>query len=153
VSGLPVARHHDHRASSRREHVLAVWLVRRGLERCATGSGIEGRPHMAVSVCELTRDLEELIAALDRRVRRVEQAGEADIARDAAALRAKAVTRLAELTGTRLPTATMAAGIIGDRADAAISHAAGRPGSMETTAPEEERCVTTTAAPCSAGDR
>ena len=46
----------------------------------------------------LTRELEELIAALDRRVPRVEQAGEADIARDAAALRAKAVSRLADLT-------------------------------------------------------
>ena len=43
------------------------------------------------------RDLTELIAALDRRVPRVEQAGEATIAREAAALRAKAVERLAEL--------------------------------------------------------
>ena len=41
--------------------------------------------------------LEELIAALDRRVPRVEQAGETGIARDAAALPAKAVTRLTEL--------------------------------------------------------
>jgi hypothetical protein len=55
---------------------------------------------MAVSARDLTRDLEELIAALDRRVPRVERAGEADIARDAAALRAKAVARLAELTGS-----------------------------------------------------
>lgn len=46
---------------------------------------------------ELMRELEELIAALDRRVRRVEQAGEAEIARDAAALRAKAVDRLSQL--------------------------------------------------------
>lgn len=52
---------------------------------------------MAVSVPELRRELEELIEALDRRVPRVEQAGEASIARDAAALRAKAVQRLAEL--------------------------------------------------------
>jgi hypothetical protein len=51
----------------------------------------------AVTAPALTRELEELIAALDRRVPRVEQAGEADIARDAAALRAKAVARLAEL--------------------------------------------------------
>ena len=51
-----------------------------------------------VNVGELARELEELIAALDRRVPRVEQAGEAAIARDAAALRAKAVDRLAELT-------------------------------------------------------
>jgi hypothetical protein len=52
---------------------------------------------MAVNPSELTRELEELIAALDRRVPRVEEAGEAAIARDAAALRAKASKRLAEL--------------------------------------------------------
>jgi hypothetical protein len=52
---------------------------------------------MDVRVPNLTRELEELIAALDRRVPRVEQAGEAVIARDAAALRAKAVGRLVEL--------------------------------------------------------
>jgi hypothetical protein len=46
---------------------------------------------------DLMRELEELIAALDRRVPRVEQAGEELIAREAAALRAKAVKRLAEL--------------------------------------------------------
>jgi hypothetical protein len=51
---------------------------------------------MAVSTNELTM-LEELIAALDRRVPRVGQAAESGIARDAAALRAKAVARLAEL--------------------------------------------------------
>ena len=48
----------------------------------------------------LVRELEELIAALDRRVPRVELAGEAAIARDAAALREKAVARLAELAAT-----------------------------------------------------
>ena len=53
---------------------------------------------MAVNVRDLTRELEELISALDRRVPRVEQAGETSIARDAAALRARAVKRLAELT-------------------------------------------------------
>jgi hypothetical protein len=52
---------------------------------------------MAVTAPDLTRELEELIAALDRRVPRVEEAGEALIARDAAALRAKAVERLAQL--------------------------------------------------------
>jgi hypothetical protein len=52
---------------------------------------------MAVKPTELESVLEELIAALDRRVPRMEQAGEAGIARDAAALRAKAVTRLTEL--------------------------------------------------------
>ncbi len=52
---------------------------------------------MAVSTTELASVLEELIAALDRRVPRVEEAGEAGIARDAAALRVQAVKRLAEL--------------------------------------------------------
>jgi hypothetical protein len=61
-----------------------------------------------MAVTELVRELEELIAALDRRVPRVQEAGEADIARDAAALRAKAVERLAELareTALTPPTA------------------------------------------------
>ena len=52
---------------------------------------------MAMSQTELVRELRELIDALDRRLPRVEQAGEASIARDAAALRKKAVARLAEL--------------------------------------------------------
>jgi hypothetical protein len=56
---------------------------------------------MVMLALELARELEDLIAALDRRVPRVERAGEAAIARDAAALRAKAVERLAELTGKR----------------------------------------------------
>ena len=41
--------------------------------------------------------LRELIAALERRVPMIERVGEADIARDAAALKKKALTRLAEL--------------------------------------------------------
>jgi hypothetical protein len=52
---------------------------------------------VAVTDSPLARDLRELIAALDGRVPRVEQAGEVAIARDAAALRAKAVKRLEEL--------------------------------------------------------
>jgi hypothetical protein len=52
---------------------------------------------MAVARKDLARELHELVDALDRRVPRVEQAGEADIARDAAALREKAVERLKEL--------------------------------------------------------
>ncbi len=53
---------------------------------------------MAVSTGQLERDLREVIAALDRRVGRVEQEGEVSVARDAAALRAEAVERLADLT-------------------------------------------------------
>jgi hypothetical protein len=43
------------------------------------------------------RRLHELVAALDRRVPQVERAGEATIAREAAALRKKALKRIAEL--------------------------------------------------------
>jgi hypothetical protein len=91
----------DHCANPFREHLLAVWPLRRNLERLSTGGRAERRPSMAVNAGELTRELEELIAALDRRVPRVAQAGEAAIARDAAALRAKAVNRLAELANNR----------------------------------------------------
>ena len=52
---------------------------------------------MAVTTRDLRCELEELIKALDRRVPRVERLGEATIARDAAALRARAIARLAEL--------------------------------------------------------
>jgi hypothetical protein len=43
------------------------------------------------------RELREFVAALDRRVPRVERVGEADIARDAATLRSRALRRIDEL--------------------------------------------------------
>jgi hypothetical protein len=43
------------------------------------------------------RELREFVAALDRRVPQVERVGEADIARDAAALRTRALRRIEEL--------------------------------------------------------
>jgi hypothetical protein len=46
------------------------------------------------------RHLRELIAALDRRVPHIERSGELPIARDAAALRARALERIAELEAT-----------------------------------------------------
>jgi hypothetical protein len=58
---------------------------------------------VAVTATELVRELEELIQALDRRLPRVEQAGEAAIAADAARLRDKAVARLAELAAEGTP--------------------------------------------------
>jgi len=70
--------------------------MRRDLERRSQGGVPRKRP-MAVSTDKLRSVLEELIAALDRRAPRVERAGEAGIARDAAALRARAVKRLADL--------------------------------------------------------
>ena len=67
---------------------------------------------MTLAQSELTRALEELITALDRRVPRIEQAGEAAIARDAAALRTNAINRLAELAHTRaIPADTTGADV------------------------------------------
>ena len=45
----------------------------------------------------IRRDLLELVAALDRRVPRLDREGERDIARDAQALRRAALKRIAEL--------------------------------------------------------
>ena len=45
----------------------------------------------------LMQDLLELVAALDRRVPRLEREGERDIARDAQGLRRAALKRIAEL--------------------------------------------------------
>jgi hypothetical protein len=61
---------------------------------------------MAVARTQLVRELRELIAALDRRVPRVERAGEAAIARDAAMLKAKALNRIAELGAQDVPSAS-----------------------------------------------
>jgi hypothetical protein len=49
----------------------------------------------------LVHDLRELIAALDRRVLRLERAGESVIAHDAKALRLAALTRITELDPQR----------------------------------------------------
>ena len=53
---------------------------------------------MAVERRRVIRELHELVAALDRRVPRLDRADEPLIARDAAALRAQALKRIAELT-------------------------------------------------------
>lgn len=94
---MPVARDFDDGTPSRRERVLAVRRVWRDLERIAAQFRENRSAVMAVNVPQLARDLEELIAALDRRLPAVAQAGEVGIARDAAALRAKAVERLEQL--------------------------------------------------------
>ena len=52
---------------------------------------------MAMTAINVVRELQELIAALDRRVPQVQRAGEASIARDAAALKARALKRIEEL--------------------------------------------------------
>jgi len=52
---------------------------------------------MAMTPSGVVRELQELIAALDRRVPQVQRAGEASIAREAAALKARALKRIEEL--------------------------------------------------------
>jgi hypothetical protein len=47
---------------------------------------------------EMMADLQRLVEALDRRVPRLEQVGEAQVAKDAAELRHKAVDLIAKLT-------------------------------------------------------
>jgi hypothetical protein len=56
-----------------------------------------GGPPAAANRARALRDLRELVEALDRRLPRVERAGEAAVARDAAALREKAMKRILEL--------------------------------------------------------
>jgi hypothetical protein len=53
----------------------------------------------------LINDLLELVAALDRRVPRLEREGERDIARDAQGLRRAALKRIAELERSVSPPA------------------------------------------------
>ena len=52
---------------------------------------------MSLIRSRLVHELHELITALDRRVPRMDRAGEPSIARDAAALKVKALKRIAEL--------------------------------------------------------
>ena len=54
-----------------------------------------------IPTATVVRELLELIAALDRRVPQVQRAGEASIARDAAALKARALQRIEELQRER----------------------------------------------------
>ena len=53
------------------------------------------------------RELLELIAALDRRVPQVQRAGESSIARDAAALKVRALKRIEELERERIDANAM----------------------------------------------
>jgi hypothetical protein len=71
--------------------------MRRSVERFAIADAALRAAGVAVMRSPLVRELLELIAALDRRVPQVERAGEISIARDAAALKAKALARIGEL--------------------------------------------------------
>jgi hypothetical protein len=94
---VPISGHRHDIEDARREQLLAVQALRRDLEHQPLQAVDARRWTVAVTRAELAHELRELIAALDRRVPHVERAGEASIASDAAALRAKAMRRLAEL--------------------------------------------------------
>ena len=57
-------------------------------------------PELDTGSTQIIATLREFIEAIDSRVPHVERAGEAQIARDAAALRQEAVNRIEELTRT-----------------------------------------------------
>jgi hypothetical protein len=100
VSVVPVFIDRDDGEESRCQQLLALRELRRGVERFAPPCGAQRQPAMVVKATtkkQLARELNELIAALDRRVPQLERINEASIARDAAALKAKALKRLAEL--------------------------------------------------------
>jgi hypothetical protein len=98
MSRVPIGVDFDVGQEPESEQLLALRTMRRSLERFTSYRQKHGGEPMALARPDLIHELEELIEALDRRVPRVEQAGEASIAGDAAALREKAVRRLAELT-------------------------------------------------------
>ena len=98
MSHVPLGIDSDCREDSRRRQLLALPKMRRDLERLAVAIDPLRRESMAVTRAAAIRHLQELIAALDRRVPHVERVGEAEIAREAAALKASALKRIAELT-------------------------------------------------------
>jgi hypothetical protein len=97
LSIVPLVIDRDDREESRRRQLLAVHAVRRRVECVAHARGQVRPTTMAVTRTVVVRELLELIAALDRRLPQVQRAGEEAIARDAAALRSRALKRIEEL--------------------------------------------------------
>jgi hypothetical protein len=101
MSFVQIVVDRDDGEKSRCGQLLAVHELRRHLERRAAADGqVWGRP-MAVKRTRAVRELLELIAALDRRAPHMERAGEAAIANDAAALKARALKRIEELEASQ----------------------------------------------------
>lgn len=97
---MPVDIHRHHDSESRFQLVLAMHEVRGRMERVAVPDGSirnASKTMTTITRSDLVRELRELIAALDRRVPQVERAGEVSIARDAAALKARALKRIEDL--------------------------------------------------------
>jgi hypothetical protein len=71
--------------------------MRRDLERRSPRKPASSVEPVAVTRADVALELRELIEALDRRLPRVGRAGETSIAGESAALRERAVKRLAEI--------------------------------------------------------
>ena len=91
---------HEGQESGRRQ-LLALHHLRGSLVRVPDCAGPKVLP-VAMRSSGIVRRLHEVIAALDRRAPQVHRAGEASIARDAAALRARALDRIEQLESERL---------------------------------------------------
>jgi hypothetical protein len=113
MSVLHVPINHVDSQVAGHECLLALLAMRRGLEsRSSTHAGttavamtIEETKATHTDRAQIIRELHELIAALDRRVPRVERVGEIAIARAAAELKIEALKRIEELAQRCVPVA------------------------------------------------
>jgi hypothetical protein len=97
---LQIAIDRDHGEDSRSRQLLAVHRLRGDLESLARADEPVSTTPMAVGRAGIVRQLLELVDALDRRLPQVQRVGEAAIADDAAALKARALKRIEELEST-----------------------------------------------------
>jgi hypothetical protein len=95
----------DNSGQARCGELLALHELRRHLESVAAIVAT-GDTDLAMSQHTLVRRLRELIAALDRRAPQIARSGERSIAQDAAALKARALQRIAELEGAASSSAS-----------------------------------------------
>lgn len=97
MSRVPIDNNRDDGQEPGCRKLLAMHEVRRSLQRVAVADRPVWCTAMALKRSQVVRALEELVVAIDRRVPQVQRVGEAKIACDAAALRAQALKRLAEV--------------------------------------------------------
>jgi hypothetical protein len=100
VPDLPLDRDGDDYDKSRSRFLLAMHEVRRRVERVAVADGsVRSAPKAMTAIArrELVQELREPDCRVDRRIPHVERAVEALIARDAAALKARALKRIKDL--------------------------------------------------------
>lgn len=98
LSLLSLRKRHHHIQGGDGQLVLAMRGLRADLESCPFVASAAELASMTPCIGQtLTADLRELVAALDRRVPRIDREGEGAIARDSAALRGEALKRIAQL--------------------------------------------------------